>query len=56
VFVLEPSLGLELSVAPALRLAAGVSYRHVTDVELAGVRAADLRAVSGQVVVRVGKF
>lgn len=56
IFVLEPALGLELSVAPALRLGAGLTYRYVSDVDLAGLRNPDLRAMSGQIVIRLGKF
>lgn len=56
VFVLEPSLGLELSVSRALRLVVGATYRHVADVEVPGVRASDVRGFAGQVVLRVGRF
>jgi hypothetical protein len=56
VFVLEPAVGVEAAVARMLRVGAGVSYRYVGDVGLARVSGADLRALSAQVVVRVGRF
>jgi hypothetical protein len=56
IFVLEPALGVEISVAPAFHLGIAASYRYVADVQLAQMRPADLRALSAQFVVRVGKF
>jgi len=55
-FVFEPSVGVELRLAPVARLGLGVGYRFVGDVELAGVEDADLRGVNGTVSIRVGWF
>ena len=55
-FVLEPALGLDAPIAAALHLGVAVTYRYVSDVSLVGVRASDLRAFSGQVALRVGRF
>lgn len=64
-FVIEPAVNVELNVASFFRIAAGVSYRHVTGVN-APVDAfgtprplttnADLRGVSGMLVFKFGSF
>jgi hypothetical protein len=56
VFLFEPSVGVEVKLAPFVRVGVGASYRFVGDVDVPGVRDADLRGVAGAVTVRVGKF
>lgn len=54
--VIEPSLGAEFSVTPHVRLGAGVTYRYVGNVDVAGITAADLRSPTLRLAVRVGRF
>jgi hypothetical protein len=55
-FVAEPTAEIELNVTRSVRVAAGGSYRFVTGARLAGVRNADLRAPSGVLAVKFGRF
>ncbi len=56
VFVMEPAVNGEINVTEWFRIALGVSYRHVTDVDLVGVDDADLSGVSGALTFKFGKF
>lgn len=56
VFVFEPSATFDLRLAPVLQLGVGASYRFVGDVDVAGLRDAQLRGFSGLARVRVGWF
>jgi hypothetical protein len=55
-FVFEPSVGIGLWLAPIARLGLGAGYRFVGDVELPGVKDADLRGFNGTVSLRFGWF
>jgi hypothetical protein len=55
-FLFEPSLGVELRVAPVLRLGLGAGYRYVGGAELPGVEDDDLRGLTGTASVRLGWF
>ena len=55
-FLFEPSLGVELKVAPVVRLGLGAGYRYVGGADLPGVVDADLRGLTGTASVRLGWF
>jgi hypothetical protein len=55
-FAFEPSVGVELRIAPVLRFGLGASYRFVGDVELQGVNDSDLRGFTGTASIRLGWF
>jgi hypothetical protein len=55
-FLFEPSLGVELRVAPVVRLGLGAGYRFVGGADLPGVRDDDLRGLTGTASVRLGWF
>jgi hypothetical protein len=55
-FLFEPSLGVELRLAPVVRLGLGGGYRFVGGLDLPGVRDADLRGFTGTASIRVGWF
>jgi hypothetical protein len=56
VFVMEPELALEANLARFVRLQFAVSYRFVSDVELAGLDNADASGVAGGVAFLFGDF
>jgi hypothetical protein len=56
VFVFEPSMGVELRLAPIVRLGLGAGYRFVGGADLPGVRDSDLRGFTGTAAVRIGWF
>lgn len=56
VFVFEPSVTVELKLAPVARIGIGGSYRFVGDVDVPGLRDADLRGFVGLVRLRLGWF
>jgi hypothetical protein len=55
-FVFEPSVGVELRVAPVVRLGLGAGYRFVGDSDLPGVEDSDLRGFTGTASIRIGWF
>jgi hypothetical protein len=55
-FAFEPSVGVELRIAPVLRLGLGASYRFVGGVDLQGVDDSDLRGLTGTASIRLGWF
>jgi hypothetical protein len=55
-FVFEPSVGVELRVAPVVRLGLGAGYRFVGDADLQGVTDSDLRGFTGTASIRIGWF
>jgi hypothetical protein len=56
VFVFEPSATVDLKLARIARIGFGASYRFVGDVDVPGLRDADLRGIAGLVRIRVGRF
>jgi hypothetical protein len=56
VFVLEPSLNVELNVATFFRVNAGGSYRFVNGVSMFGLKNADLSGPSINLALKFGKF
>lgn len=56
VFVLEPSLNVELNVTSFFRVNAGGSYRYVSGASLYGLKNADLSGVSGNLTLKFGAF
>jgi hypothetical protein len=56
VFVLEPTLELEMNVTKWLRPAVGVGYRYVTGLDLEGVREKDLRDFTTTISLKFGSF
>jgi hypothetical protein len=55
-FVLEPGIHWELNLTKFWRINAGVSYRYVSGVELAGINNQDLSTVSFRLGSKFGKF
>lgn len=55
-FVAEPAVGLELNVAPFLRLGVGASYRWVAGVDLGELRDRDVSGLTGEFSLRLGRF
>lgn len=55
-FVIEPAAQLEFNITSYLRVAAGVSYRWVTGLELMNVTNDDLIGLTGVLSVRIGRF
>ena len=56
VFVLEPSLNVELNVTTFFRVNAGGSYRYVSGVSTAGLTNADLSGASINLALKFGSF
>ena len=56
VFVLEPSLNVELNVTSFFRVNAGASYRYVSGVSMYGLKNADLSGASINVALKFGAF
>lgn len=56
VFVVEPTVGVEVNVTQYFRLALGVGYRYVADTELEGLTDGDLRGFSGAAAFKFGVF
>jgi hypothetical protein len=56
VFVFEPSVGVQLKLAPVARLGIGAGYRFVGDAEVAGIEDSDLRGFTGTVSILFGWF
>jgi hypothetical protein len=56
VFVLEPSLNIELNVTTFFRVNAGGSYRYVSGVSTAGLTNADLSGASINLALKFGAF
>jgi hypothetical protein len=54
--VAEPGFGVELNVAPFLRLGVGASYRWVAGVDLGGLRDRDLSGLTGEFSLLLGRF
>jgi hypothetical protein len=54
--VFEPTMGIELKLAPVLRLGFGVSYRFAGGSNTPGIDDGDLRGFNGSIVVRAGWF
>lgn len=55
-FVVEPSINLELNVAPFLRVSAGVGYRYVKGLDMPCVKEDDLRGRTFGVALKFGHF
>jgi hypothetical protein len=56
VFIVEPTVGVELNLTKYLRLAVGGGYRYAADTEFEGLTDDDLRGVSGAAVFKIGAF
>ena len=57
VFVIQPTLGVELNVTRFFRIAAGGSYRYVIGgTDLADITADDLRGFGAELTLKFGKF
>lgn len=56
VFVLEPSLNVELNVTSFFRVNAGGSYRYVSGVSMYGLKNADLSGASINLAFKFGAF
>jgi len=56
VFVIEPAVNGTLNVTKWFRISAGISYRKISDFQLAGVDEADVSGVSGTLTFGFGKF
>jgi hypothetical protein len=56
VFVVDPVISAELNVLRFLRFSAGVGYRHVGSVNLAGLSGDDLSGLTVSVMLRFGNF
>ena len=56
VFVLEGAANLELNVATWFRVAAGVGYRMVSGVEIAGLENSDFSGPAATLMLKFGKF
>jgi hypothetical protein len=55
-FVLEPEVNAEINLVKFMHLDLGVSYRLITGVGGIGLENQDLRGVSGNALLRFGKF
>lgn len=56
VFVIEPALNGTLNITRWFRISAGLSYRMITDFQLAGVDKNDVSGLSATMTFRFGKF
>ena len=56
VFVIEPAVNGTLNATKWFRISAGISYRMISDFQLAGVDEANVSGVSGTLTFRFGKF
>ncbi len=56
VFVLEPSLNAELNVASFFRINAGIGYRFISGVDIAGLTNSDLSSIEATLSFKFGKF
>ncbi|MDH5301028.1 MAG: hypothetical protein OEW58_06665 [Gammaproteobacteria bacterium] len=56
VMLLEPSAGVAMNVAKVVKVNAGVSYRHVSGVDYAGISNSDLSGTSFNISVVFGVF
>jgi hypothetical protein len=55
-FVIEPAVELEFNLARFFRMAAAVSYRHTSDIQLAQTEKDALRGFNYGVTFKFGKF
>jgi hypothetical protein len=55
-FVVEPGINAELNVTTFFRVGAGLTYRFVSGVDLAGVSDTDLSSVTGTLSLKFGGF
>jgi hypothetical protein len=56
VFVLEPSLGVEMNVTNFFRLGLGASYRYVSGVNTFGLTNKELSDATGTITLKFGTF
>jgi hypothetical protein len=56
VFVLEPSLSVEMNVTSFFRLGVGASYRYVSGVNTIGLTNKELSDVTGTITLKFGTF
>jgi hypothetical protein len=56
IYVFEPSATVDIKLASLGRFGLGGAYRNVGNVDVPGLRAADLSGFTGFVRVRVGRF
>ncbi|MBA7600106.1 MAG: hypothetical protein GH143_09405 [Calditrichaeota bacterium] len=56
VFIVQPTLGVELNVTRFFRIAAGGSYRYVIGADLADITADDLCGFGAELTLKFGKF
>lgn len=56
VFVAEPTVGVEVNVAPYARLELGIGYRYIGGVGVDNLGDRDLSGFAGNVGVRLGRF
>lgn len=55
-WVIEPSLDIDLNIAKWFRLGMGVSYRFVTGVDGDLIKSSDVSGVNGLLILKFGKF
>lgn len=55
-FVLEPGVNVEVNVVWWMRVAAGLSYRHISGVTDFGYDSGDFSGVAGSLVFKFGRF
>ncbi len=56
IFVIQPTLGVELNVTRFFRIAAGGSYRYVMGTDLADLTDYDLSGFGAELTLKFGKF
>ena len=54
--IVEPGLGLEISITDYLRIALGGSYRSVDRVELKNLSNDDISGITGNIALKFGSF
>ncbi|UCH62552.1 MAG: hypothetical protein JSU77_12265 [Fidelibacterota bacterium] len=56
IFVIQPTLGVELNVTRFFRIAAGGSYRHVAGTDMVDITDGDLGGFGAELTLKFGKF
>ncbi len=56
IFVIQPTLGVELNVTRFFRIEAGSSYRYVIGTDLDDMTDDDLRGFGAELTLKFGKF
>jgi hypothetical protein len=56
VFVMEPTVGVEMNITTFFRLGFGASYRYVSGVNIYGLTNKELSDVTGTITLKFGTF